>query len=190
LVVHYDDTWGAAQTVSGTSNLYSVTGSGSDVWACGWNSSYVGVVVHYDGIWRAPQAISGTNILDHVTGPGSDAWACGQDSSGTTGVVVHYASVPPTITTTAVTSITSTTASSGGNTITDGGASITHKGVCWSTSPNPTTTDPKTDNGTGTSDFSSSITGLSPGTAYHVRAYATNSVDTSYGDDIPFTTKL
>ena len=104
-------------------------------------------------------------------------------------LVANFAT-SPSVSTTAPSNITSTTADSGGNTITDGGASITHKGVCWSTSPNPTTSDPGTDDGTGTGDFSSSITGLTPGTAYHVRAYATNSVGTSYGSDLPFRTPI
>jgi uncharacterized protein (TIGR02145 family) len=94
--------------------------------------------------------------------------------------------VLPAITTTSATSITSSGASSGGNIISDGGASITAKGVCWSTNPNPTIGDPKTSDGTGTGPFTSSITGLASGTTYHVRAYATNSVGTTYGNDMVF----
>jgi len=72
----------------------------------------------------------------------------------------------PTLNTTAISSITSTTASSGGNTINDGGGTITAKGVCWSTSPNPTTANSKTTDGTGTANFTSSITSLSHSTTY------------------------
>ena len=93
-----------------------------------------------------------------------------------------------TVTTTAITSITQTTATSGGNVTSDGGSSVTARGVCWSTSVNPTTADSKTTDGTGTGVFISSITGLVAGTIYHVRAYVTNSVGTSYGSDISFTT--
>jgi len=97
-------------------------------------------------------------------------------------------STAPTITTTnAASSITCTGATSGATTISDGGASITDKGVCWNTSTNPTTANSKTSNGTGTGNFSSSITGLTGGTTYYVRAYATNSVGTSYGPVISFT---
>jgi uncharacterized protein (TIGR02145 family) len=95
----------------------------------------------------------------------------------------------PTLTTTAVTSITTTTAATGGTISSDGGADITVRGVCWSTSSNPTialTT--KTVNGAGTGAFTSNITGLTAGTAYYVRAYATNSVGTAYGNEINFTT--
>ncbi|MFH1242584.1 MAG: DUF1566 domain-containing protein [Pseudomonadota bacterium] len=94
----------------------------------------------------------------------------------------------PTVTTTAISSITATTASSGGNVTSDGGSSVTAKGVCWSTAANPTTSDSHTSDGTGTGSFTSSITGLSPGTTYHVRAYATNSVGPGYGSDVSFTT--
>ena len=93
----------------------------------------------------------------------------------------------PTVTTTAVTSIAATTASSGGTVTATGGAAITAQGVCWSTSTAPTTANSKTIDGT-TSPFTSSITGLTGGTTYYVRAYATNSAGTSYGNEISFTT--
>ena len=96
--------------------------------------------------------------------------------------------VAPTVTTTDASAIAPTTATSGGNVTADGGASVTHKGVCWSTSANPTTADSKTDDGTGTGSYASSLTSLSPGTLYHYRAYATNSAGTSYGADKTFTT--
>ncbi len=92
------------------------------------------------------------------------------------------------LTTTAVSSITSSTAFSGGNITEDGGGTISARGVCWATAPTPTISDSKTSDGTGTGSFTSSITGLMPGTSYHVRAYATNSTGTSYGNDLTFTT--
>jgi Secretion system C-terminal sorting domain len=94
----------------------------------------------------------------------------------------------PTVTTTAISAITTTTASSGGNVTNGGSTSVTARGVCWSTSANPTTANSKTSDGTGTGTFTSAITGLTASTAYHVRAYATNSVGTSYGSDLTFTT--
>jgi uncharacterized protein (TIGR02145 family) len=92
------------------------------------------------------------------------------------------------LTTTAITSITQTTAVSGGNITADGGGSVTARGVCWSTATGPTTADSKTTNGTGTGEFTSAITDLTGGTTYNVRAYATNSVGTAYGNEISFTT--
>ena len=91
------------------------------------------------------------------------------------------------MTTTAITNITETTADSGGNVTDDGGDTVTARGVCWSTSESPTTADSKTTDGTGTGEFTSSITGLTAGTTYYVRAYATNAVGTSYGSQVSFT---
>ena len=94
----------------------------------------------------------------------------------------------PILTTTAVSSIAQTTATSGGNITSDGGASVTSRGVCWSASTNPVATGNHTSDGTGTGAFTSSITGLTANTTYYVRAYATNSVGTAYGNEISFTT--
>jgi hypothetical protein len=94
----------------------------------------------------------------------------------------------PVLTTTAITSITSTTAISGGNITNDNGGSVTDRGVCWSTSQNPTVANSKSTDGTGTGVFTSSITGLVGNTTYYVRAYATNSVGTGYGNNLIFGT--
>lgn len=95
----------------------------------------------------------------------------------------------PTVTTSTVTSIMSTTANSGGNITSDGGASVTARGVVWSTSQNPTIAlSTKTIDGTGTGNFSSAISGLTANTTYYLRAYATNSAGTAYGNEITFTT--
>lgn len=102
--------------------------------------------------------------------------------------LVFVISVPPTITTTSATSISATTATFGGNVTSIGSSSITARGVCWSTTINPTIANSFTTDGIGVGIFSSKIMGLSSGTTYHVRAYATNSVGTVYGSDISFTT--
>jgi len=94
----------------------------------------------------------------------------------------------PVLTTTDLSVITSTTANSGGNIINDGGAAITVRGVCWSTNQNPTIADSKTADGTAAGSFASSISGLTPGATYYVRAYATNSIGTGYGNQITATT--
>jgi hypothetical protein len=77
---------------------------------------------------------------------------------------------------------------SGGYAISDGGAAITVKGICWSTSVDPTVADSKTESGSGEGSFTATIAGLSSNTTYHVRAYATNSEGTGYGNDVSFTT--
>ena len=94
----------------------------------------------------------------------------------------------PALTTSAINNIAQTTASSGGNVTSDGGSGITARGVCWSTSAMPTTSNTKTTDGTGTGSFSSSITGLTANTTYYVRAYATNISGTAYGNELNFTT--
>ena len=94
----------------------------------------------------------------------------------------------PTLTTTAASLITTTTATTGGNIMYDGGAPITARGVCWSTSANPTIADSITNDGTGTGTFTSDLTGLTANTTYNVRAYATNSMGTMYGTVVSFNT--
>ncbi|MEI7981839.1 MAG: FISUMP domain-containing protein, partial [Bacteroidota bacterium] len=93
-----------------------------------------------------------------------------------------------TIITTAISNITQNTALSGGNVTSDGGAPVTARGVCWSASPNPTIADNFTTDGAGIGEFTSSITGLTPNTLYYVRAYATNSLGTGYGNEVSFIT--
>jgi sugar lactone lactonase YvrE len=93
----------------------------------------------------------------------------------------------PTVTTAAIGAVTQTTAFTGGNVTADGGATVTARGVCWGTSPNPTFPVSCTSDFSGTGAFNSLIMGLTPGTQYHVRAYAVNSVGTAYGVDLTFT---
>ena len=96
---------------------------------------------------------------------------------------------PPTVGSTAVASnIRGTSATSGGDITNDLGNTISARGICWSTSPNPTTADPSTTESGTTGSFTSDITGLTLGTLYYVRAYATNAVGTSYGTQVSFTT--
>jgi len=93
----------------------------------------------------------------------------------------------PAVTTAIVTSITGNSALCGGNAVS--GDNITSKGVVWSKFPNPTIAlSTKTNDGTGKGTFSSSITNLNLNSKYYVRAYATNSVGTAYGNEINFTT--
>jgi hypothetical protein len=94
----------------------------------------------------------------------------------------------PSVTTTEITEIFYTSAASGGNVFSNGGAAVTARGVCWNTSHNPTLINSHTTDDTGTGTFTSNITGLAPGTTYYVRAYATNSIGTAYGEERSFTT--
>lgn len=119
-------------------------------------------------------------------------WAynsCGESTS-TTLTQTTSPPVIPTVTTTTVSNITQTTASGGGNVTSDGGGEVTERGVCWSTSVNPEITGSHTTDGSGTGTFAGSLTGLTEGTLYYVRAYATNSAGTAYGNEISFSTSI
>lgn len=95
----------------------------------------------------------------------------------------------PTVTTEAVDDIDVTTATGHGTITSLGSAAVTQHGHCWNTSTNPTTANSKTSKGTGSEGpFISSMTSLSSNTLYYVRAYATNSLGTSYGTNVTFTT--
>jgi hypothetical protein len=97
-------------------------------------------------------------------------------------------SVLPTLTTAAVVNVSWDSADSGGAGLSDNGSPITAKGIQWSTSPNFTTIEGSTNDGAGTPNFSSSLTGLTETTIYYVRAYATNAFGTGYGQTVSFQT--
>ncbi len=94
----------------------------------------------------------------------------------------------PTVTTSAVSAVTTTTASCGGNVTSDGGDVVSVRGVCWNTTGSPTILDSLTSDGAGTGVFTSSVTGLTGATTYYLRAYATNSKGTAYGGERVFRT--
>lgn len=94
----------------------------------------------------------------------------------------------PIVSTAAITNISATGAASGGTIVSDGGAPISVSGICWNTSGTPTTVDNITTDGTATGTFASDAIGLSSSTTYFLRAYATNSISTSYGNEVTFTT--
>jgi hypothetical protein len=137
-----------------------------------------GDVLYWNGIaWAVlPAGTSGQYLS--LTATGIPAWAT--VTTGGTG---------SSITTTAVSNIAPTTVQSGGNISSDGGAAITARGVVWGTATSPTialTT--KTNDGTGVGSFVSNPTGLTPATAYYIRAYYTNANGTTYGNQVTFAT--
>ncbi len=110
--------------------------------------------------------------------------------------------LPPTVTTVVIaasqsgdnkfgniglsTNITGTGAQGGGTVTSDGRAPVTERGVCWNTTGSPTVSGPHSASGSGTGDFTANMTGLTANTTYHVRAYAINSIGTSYGNEVTF----
>lgn len=94
----------------------------------------------------------------------------------------------PTVTTRTVHTIKAQSAISGGELISDGGSAIVNRGVVWSSTKAPTIDYlTKTKNGTGNDSFTSVLSGLTQSTVYYVRAYATNSIGTGYGETLTFT---
>ena len=125
----------------------------------------------------------GTNYFVRAYAITSSGTAYGNEISFTTLAVI------PSLTTTGITQLARNTAVCGGDITLNGGANVSARGVCWSTSINPTialTT--KTVDGSGNGIFTSDLTGLTAGTTYYVRAYATNAAGTAYGNERSFTT--
>ena len=150
-----------------------------------------GLTITYSTSEATVATVSG-NILT-ITGAGTCTIFADQAGNGTypaatrVSQTLNVASSFPGITTAALSAVGSTTATCGGTVTTEGGFSVTAKGVCWGSSTSPTITDSKTTNGTGTGAFVSTIAGLTTGTKYYVRAYATSSYGTSYGTQTSFT---
>ncbi len=113
------------------------------------------------------------------------------DANGTIyGDEVTFTTLPvvPTLTTASITLITGNSAAGGGNVTIAGGADVTARGICFGKNHNPTVSDTKTSDGTGTGAFTSALASLKGHTIYYVRAYATNSAGTGYGPEVTFTT--
>ncbi len=127
--------------------------------------------------------LGGCGVVYYVRAYATNATGTGYGNQNTvsTGLL-------PAVTTAAVTAIGYYGATSGGTLADNGGCAITQKGVAWSWTPNPTTGNPRTTEGTGDAPFVSSLTGLYANRTYYVRAYAANSVGTSYGSQVVFTT--
>jgi len=106
-------------------------------------------------------------------------------------VLTITTAVKPTVKTASVSNVTRTDAICGGTVNSDGGDSVTVRGICWGTVPNPTTTSNNyTEDGTGTGSFTSALSGLQGSQTYYVRAYATNTAGTGYGSQKTFTTPI
>ncbi len=169
-----DPEGGSAYAISGTSPLLSVPYS----------------------LFSANGMEKGTQAGQMMYWNGSDWILIAPGSTGQTLTMCNgvptWGACPPslaTLTTTNVQSVTSSSAISGGSITSDGGGAISARGVCWSTSPNPTVAlSTKTVDGTGTGSFSSTVSGLTSSTTYFLRAYATNSIGTGYGNELTITT--
>jgi hypothetical protein len=184
--------------VFGTSTAYGITNANVTNWntAYGWGNHAglyrpISYVPSWNDITGKP---TGNNVGDMQYWNGTE-WAvipAGHPNQflqlSNSGIPFWSGTTYPTLTTTPASLITGNRATSGGNITVDGGAPVTARGVCWSISANPTIANSKTTNGIGTGAFTSLITGLSATTTYYLRAYATNSEGTGYGNELSFTT--
>lgn len=190
-------------TISATSSATSITSSSASIG--GTITSDGGAAVTTRGVVYGTSSLSSTFNVTTGTGTGTYTSSLTGLLPATTYYVRSFATnsvgtvygtetsfttiaIAPSLTTTAASSITKYAASAGGTITSNGGSVITASGICWSTTATPTTSNSKTIDGTTSGTFTSSITGLTAGTTYYVRAYATNAIGTSYGSVQSFTT--
>lgn len=166
--------WGADTTGTTNYQIDVATDAGFTSYVNGYQDRLVGLVNSLTVTGLSPVTTYHIRIR---------AQGVGGTSTNSASVSATTSADAPTVTTDAVTPTGTTTASGGGNVTADGGAAVTARGVCWNTTGSPTTADPATTNGTGTGAFSSTLTGLTPGQLYYVRAYAVNSAGTGYGNE-------
>ena len=164
LATSYHFEWGTNITYGNTTTLASAGSGGS---AVSVNAAISGLS-------------TGTTYHFRITATNSEGTTTGNDLTFTPGAAV--------VSTSSVSSVTSTSASAGGNITTDGGVAVTTRGVCWGFSSNPVAGGSHTTDGTGTGTYTSQVTGLLSNTVYHLRAYAINATGTYYGDDFTFST--
>ena len=195
--------WGCYPTYTAT-HYYGVKMiSSSEIWLCGEKGTVITTRNAHGGIISSSSELNPQKEwFGHNTGTLNDLYDIESlDPStflaiGKSGTIIrtsnaissNYLSNTPTVTTNAITNVTASTANGGGNVIIIGSNTVTTRGICWSTSPNPTIVDNITSNGLGTGTYTSNLAGLSPGTIYYVRAYATNAAGTAYGNQISFST--
>ena len=184
----------SAANAAGNLSAYGRNSSGFSALPAGnFNGSFNGVgdyAYFWDSSQRSGTLAWGRNLNYGSAGVyrGNDLMSngysvrCLRDESGSA------TSQLPTVITTSVSNVSVTSATSGGNVTSSGSSSVTARGVCWSNYHNPTVSDNHTTNGSGTGSFTGTLTGLNPYTTYYVRAYATNSSGTAYGNEVSFTT--
>jgi len=192
-----------APTISATASAISITSSTASIG--GTITADGGASITSRGLVYGTSSLSSTFSVTSGTGTGTYtisltglspattyfARSFATNSVGTVyGTETSFATIAiaPSLTTSAVSSITKYAASAGGTITSNGGSAITASGICWSTTATPTISDSKTTDGTTSGTFTSSITGLTAGATYFVRAYSTNAIGTSYGAALSFTT--
>jgi uncharacterized protein (TIGR02145 family) len=183
--------WGTSNTgATNSSGFTAIPGGGryvnGDFASIGdfgnwWSSSFVGSgSAKYRYLFRGYAFVSSNNE-GHRFG---SSVRCIRDSS--VGSVGN--SCVPSVSTQAISGISSTGALTGGEVSGDGGSIVTSRGVAYGLSTNPTILGNVTTDSSGLGLYVSTLLGLTSGTQYYVRAYATNAVGTAYGNELIFTT--
>lgn len=157
------------------------------------NATVSGGFAPYSYLWSPSAGLSNPNILNPIATPVSTTIYTltvtdNNDCIGTDAMQITVSYNLPQVTTYPISNITFKSATGGGEVLSDGGAPVIARGVCWGAAPSPTITDGHTIDGIGLGAFTSGLTGLTGNTTYYVRAYATNSVGTTYGNEVSFTT--
>jgi len=170
--------------MNGQTAYLSTTAAGSTPLSYQWYEGISGDRSH--PISGAKSGVYTTNPLTRT----ANYWVRVSNTYGNTDSHTAMITVlhPPTVTTNAVSAIWRMSAVSGGDVVSDGGSEVTERGLCWSTSSDPTIDDAKRTTEAGTGSFKILMTELTQGTIYHIRAYATNSAGTGYGNDMTFKT--
>ena len=189
----------------------TATGSGQAYFNCGiktYGTTYNCGAWHYGTSWTLYSKTWTVNpstgvawtpaeldaLVTYITGHSHQAYGKGDESESPyitqIYVVVDYTpNVAPTVEThSPATGIGVTSAYVEGHVTADGGLTVTDRGICYSTSTNPTTSSSHVHNGSGTGTFNTELSGLDGATTYHARAFAINSKGTSYGAEVDFTT--
>jgi len=172
----FDPTGGTNYTVSGTTQLLSVPyalfagGSSNNTLPVGANQ---GDILYWNGASWVVLAM-GTERQELTICNGQLKWA-------------PY--LPSVTTSSPVSSITQLSAIVSGNVTNDGCGTVT-RGVCYSTSTNPTIANTVVNSGQGTGSFQATLSNLSPATTYYVKAFATNGAGTTYGNQVTFQTSI
>jgi hypothetical protein len=125
---------------------------------------------------------------DSICGRFLAAWLKYYENRPALAVIGGPCATLPKVETSPVSAVTTTGATGGGMVMSDGGAEVTKRGVCWNTSGGPTLRNSHSSDGSGLGSFTSRLSGLIPDVAYHVRAYAGNLTGTAYGNEVTFTT--
>ncbi len=173
-----------------TSGGYVTDDGGSSVTARGvcWNNTGSPEVTGHHTINGSGTGAFASQLTGLTCNSGYFVRAYATNSSGTSyGVEQSFdtdacSGVLPLVTTSDIGDVTESSARGGGTVTDEGGSDVTARGICWSTSVNPTTSNNHTENGSGAGAFNSDMVGLACNTTYYVRAYATNSSGTAYGE--------